>query len=52
MHAYQALGWQVCHMPKMTIVHHAGKAGVRPQMVAQDAYSASNTRASTWGYAP
>jgi len=32
-------GWQVCHLPQMTIVHHAGKGGVRPQMVAQDAYT-------------
>jgi N-acetylglucosaminyl-diphospho-decaprenol L-rhamnosyltransferase len=32
-------GWQVRHMPQMTIVHHAGKAGVVPRMVAQDAYS-------------
>jgi hypothetical protein len=23
----------------MTIVHHAGKAGIKPRMVAQDAYS-------------
>jgi GT2 family glycosyltransferase len=32
-------GWQVRHLPQMTIVHHAGKAGVRPRMVAQDAYT-------------
>jgi len=32
-------GWQVRHMPQMTIVHHAGKGGVRPRMVAQDAYT-------------
>jgi GT2 family glycosyltransferase len=32
-------GWQVNHLPQMTIVHHAGKGGVRPQMVAQDAYA-------------
>ncbi len=39
MHAYQALRLAgVPHAP-MTIVHHAGKAGVRPQMVAQDAYT-------------
>ena len=29
-------GWQVRHLPQMTIVHHAGKGGVRPRMVAQD----------------
>lgn len=32
-------GWQVRHMPQMTIVHHAGKGGTRPRMVAQDAYA-------------
>ena len=32
-------GWKVCHLPDMTIVHHAGKAGVRPKMLAQDAYT-------------
>ncbi|MGO9958943.1 MAG: hypothetical protein ACLP50_23760, partial [Solirubrobacteraceae bacterium] len=32
-------GWHVRHMPQMTIVHHAGKGGVRPRMLAQDAYT-------------
>jgi GT2 family glycosyltransferase len=32
-------GWRVHHLPQMTIVHHAGKAGVVPRMIAQDAYS-------------
>lgn len=32
-------GWQVRHMPSMTIIHHAAKGGVRPKMVAQDAFS-------------
>lgn len=32
-------GWDVRHLPTMTIVHHAGKGGVRPKMVAQDAYA-------------
>ncbi|HTV21941.1 MAG TPA: glycosyltransferase family 2 protein [Polyangiaceae bacterium] len=32
-------GWEVRHLPQMTIIHHAGKAGVQPRMVAQDAYS-------------
>ena len=32
-------GWKVCHLPDMTIVHHAGKAGIRPKMLAQDAYT-------------
>jgi GT2 family glycosyltransferase len=32
-------GWQVRHQPQMTIVHHAGKGGIRPRMVAQDAYT-------------
>ncbi|MFP5388407.1 MAG: glycosyltransferase family 2 protein [Thermoleophilia bacterium] len=32
-------GWEIRHLPAMTIVHHAGKGGVRPKMVAQDAYT-------------
>ena len=32
-------GWEVRHLPQMTIVHHAGKAGVRPRLVAQLAYA-------------
>jgi N-acetylglucosaminyl-diphospho-decaprenol L-rhamnosyltransferase len=32
-------GWETRHLPSMTIVHHAGKGGVRPRMVAQDAYT-------------
>jgi N-acetylglucosaminyl-diphospho-decaprenol L-rhamnosyltransferase len=32
-------GWEIRHLPTMTIVHHAGKGGVRPKMIAQDAWS-------------
>jgi N-acetylglucosaminyl-diphospho-decaprenol L-rhamnosyltransferase len=32
-------GWQVRFIPQMTIVHHANKGGVRPRMIAQDAYA-------------
>jgi GT2 family glycosyltransferase len=32
-------GWKVHHLPQMTIVHYAGKGGIRPNMVAQDAYA-------------
>jgi hypothetical protein len=32
-------GWQVLHLPEMTIVHHARKDGVRPRMVAQELYA-------------
>jgi len=32
-------GWQTLHLPTMTIVHHASKAGIRPRNVAQDAYA-------------
>jgi hypothetical protein len=32
-------GWEIRHLPAMTIVHHAGKGGTRPRMVAQDAYA-------------
>ena len=32
-------GWGIRHLPHMTIVHHAAKGGVRPKMVAQDAFA-------------
>jgi N-acetylglucosaminyl-diphospho-decaprenol L-rhamnosyltransferase len=32
-------GWSIKHLPTMTIIHHQGKAGIRPKMVAQDAFS-------------
>lgn len=32
-------GWETRHLPTMMIIHHAGKAGLRPRMVAQDAYT-------------
>lgn len=32
-------GWRVVHSPRMTIVHHAGKAGIKPKLVAQDVYA-------------
>jgi GT2 family glycosyltransferase len=32
-------GWTTRHLPLMTIIHHAGKGGVRPKMVAQDVYA-------------
>jgi GT2 family glycosyltransferase len=32
-------GWGIRHVPWMTIMHHAGKGGTRPQMVAQDAFT-------------
>jgi GT2 family glycosyltransferase len=32
-------GWEVRHLADMTIIHHADKGGVRPRMVAQDAYA-------------
>ena len=32
-------GWSIRHLPKMTIIHHEGKAGVRPKMVAQDVFT-------------
>ncbi len=34
-------GWKVIYTPEMTIVHHAGKGGIKPRMVAQEAYSRS-----------
>jgi N-acetylglucosaminyl-diphospho-decaprenol L-rhamnosyltransferase len=32
-------GWETRHLPLMTIVHHAGKAGVSDRMHAQDAFA-------------
>lgn len=32
-------GWKVAYIPQMTIVHHAGKGGIRPSMMAQEAYA-------------
>jgi N-acetylglucosaminyl-diphospho-decaprenol L-rhamnosyltransferase len=32
-------GWQVRHLPQMTIVHHVAKAGIRPRNIAQYAYA-------------
>lgn len=32
-------GWSIHHLPTMTIIHHADKGGVRPRMVAQDAFA-------------
>jgi GT2 family glycosyltransferase len=32
-------GWQVWHLPTMTILHHAEKAGINPKMTAQDAFT-------------
>jgi GT2 family glycosyltransferase len=32
-------GWKIIHSPRMTIVHHAGKAGVKPKLVAQDVFA-------------
>lgn len=35
----KSAGWEVRHIPVMTIIHHAGKAGIVPRMVAQEAFS-------------
>jgi GT2 family glycosyltransferase len=35
----KATGWRICHLPDMTILHHADKVGVNPKMEAQNAYS-------------
>jgi N-acetylglucosaminyl-diphospho-decaprenol L-rhamnosyltransferase len=32
-------GWEIRHFPWMTIVHHAGKAGINPRMEAQNAFA-------------
>ncbi len=32
-------GWEVRHLPTMTILHHARKGGIRPAMIAQEAFT-------------
>jgi GT2 family glycosyltransferase len=32
-------GWELWHLPHMTILHHAEKAGANPKLAAQDAFS-------------
>ena len=32
-------GWEIRHMPQMTILHHARKAGINPRIEAQDAFT-------------
>jgi GT2 family glycosyltransferase len=32
-------GWEVRHLPNLTILHHAGKAGWNPKLEAQGAYA-------------
>jgi N-acetylglucosaminyl-diphospho-decaprenol L-rhamnosyltransferase len=34
-----AAGWETRHLPFMTIVHHAGKAGISSRIEAQDAFT-------------
>jgi N-acetylglucosaminyl-diphospho-decaprenol L-rhamnosyltransferase len=32
-------GWEIRHLPIMTVLHHADKAGFNPKMAAQDAFA-------------
>ena len=32
-------GWEIKHLPSMTILHHADKAGFNPRITAQEAYA-------------
>jgi len=32
-------GWEIRHLPSMTIIHHAGKAGIKPSIESLDAAS-------------
>lgn len=32
-------GWKTRHLPSMTIIHHAGKAGIQPRMIAQEVFT-------------
>ena len=38
-HRIRKTGWEVRHLPTMTILHHADKAGVNLKMEAQAAYA-------------
>jgi GT2 family glycosyltransferase len=42
-------GWTTIHLPVMTIVHHAGKAGINPKMAAQDAVARRQYAAKHFG---
>jgi GT2 family glycosyltransferase len=44
-------GWSTRHLPTMTIVHHAEKAGTRPKMIAQDAFTRRQYAAKHFGRA-
>jgi N-acetylglucosaminyl-diphospho-decaprenol L-rhamnosyltransferase len=35
----KSAGWDIRHLPIMTVLHHAQKAGVNPKMASQDAYA-------------
>jgi GT2 family glycosyltransferase len=35
----KAAGWEIRHLPQMTILHHDGKAGVNPRIHSLDAYN-------------
>ena len=37
--AITAAGWEIHYLPEMTILHHWGKNGHNPRLVAQEAYS-------------
>ena len=43
-------GWAVRFLPQMTIVHHAGKGGVQPRMVAQEAYARRQYASKHFGH--
>ena len=38
-------GWEVRHLPLMTILHHEGKAGVKPHIESLNAYTRIDVRA-------
>ena len=38
-HRIRNAGWEIRHLPTMTILHHAEKKGVNPKMEAQAAYA-------------
>lgn len=42
-------GWDIRHLPSMTILHHANKVGHSPRMSAQDAYARRQYMAKHFG---
>jgi GT2 family glycosyltransferase len=42
-------GWEIRHLPTMTIIHHADKAGMKPKLHAQFVYAQKQFARKHWG---